>query len=318
MKSIIVFADYFGRWPQWFDMYVESCRYNSTVNWCIHTDCTPPVNLPDNIKIIYITFAEYCAKVSDTLGVRFQPVHPYNICDVRPMLGVIHADQIAGYDYFGWSDIDVIYGDIRSIYNDSVLSYNVVSAHGHTCSGHLTLIKNELWLKNAYLHINGWRDRLEDPRLYDWRGGLDEAHLTALFSPTRYVRRSFSEMTGTVSPDPQFYINNYFSEQWSTPFTPGRWIDGRREHPETWYWHNGKVSNSSDEGRSFLYLHLMNFKAPCWVNTDLYGQSMTWKQLETCLTFCVQELRHRPAAQRRVRIDRFGIHLDGGDVQHHV
>ena len=66
------------------------------------------------------------------------------------MFEVLHKDIIREYDYYGWGDIDVIYGDIRSIYTDDIFNYNVISSDDHTCSGHLTLIKNECWLANAY------------------------------------------------------------------------------------------------------------------------------------------------------------------------
>jgi hypothetical protein len=226
------------------------------------------------------------------------------------MFGIIHADLIQGYDYFGWSDIDVIYGDIRSIYDNAVLSHNMISAHAYTCSGHLTLLKNEAWLKEAFLNIHCWRARLENPALCEWKHSLDEAHLTAMFAPTPHTRADFSTMTGTFAPEARYFGNNYFAEQWSTPFTPLPWLNGSRSHPDTWFWHNGRIQNVQDGDRTFLYLHLMNFKAPCWIDENLYGRAPTWKQLDDCMRFDLAALRMAPD-NRRVRIDRQGIHLEG-------
>jgi hypothetical protein len=310
MKSILIFSDYFGIWPQWFDMYLESCRQNPTVEWCIHTDCPEPAFLPPNVTLIHMTFDEYCERVSQRLSIVFRPNHPYNLCNLKPMFGIIHADLVNGYDYFGWGDIDVIYGDIRAFYDDKVLTHNMVSAHAHTCSGHLTLMKNESWLKNAYRHIHGWRERLEDPRPCEWKDSLDEAHLTAIFTPTAHTRADFSAMTGTSAPNQRYFTGNYFVEQWSTPFTPLPWLNSSFEHPETWFWHDGRVTNSDDDNRQFLYLHLMNFKAPCWVNASLYSGAATWKQLDNCMTFTIDAFHHCPSEARRIRIDRQGLHLD--------
>ncbi len=309
MKSVIIFADYFGTWPDWFDMYLESCRGNPTIQWCIHTDCPEPDNLPPNVSIVRQSFNAYCDDVSARLGVSFRPLHPYSICNLKPMYGVIHADRVADYDYFGWSDIDVIYGDIRAIYTDDVLNHNMISSHAYTCSGHLTLIKNAAWLREAYRHIAGWRQRLEDPTPCEWRDSLDEAHLTAIFAPIAETRVDFAAMTGTVAPEERYHSGNYFAEQWSTPFTPLPWLDGSYAHPEIWYWNNGRLTNGSDGDRQFLYLHLMNLKAPCWVNEGLYGQIPTWKALDTCMRFDMKDFRGRAPNTRQVRIDRHGLHL---------
>ena len=38
---------------------------------------------------------------------------PYKLCDFRPAFGEIFADELAGYDFWGHSDLDVIFGRIR-------------------------------------------------------------------------------------------------------------------------------------------------------------------------------------------------------------
>jgi hypothetical protein len=222
------------------------------------------------------------------------------------MLGVVHADLAAGYDFFGWGDIDVIYGDIRAIYDDRVLSRNVISSHSGICSGHLTLIRNEPWLTTAFENLAHWRRRLEDPGPFEWHESLDEAHLTGLFSPSAKIRRYYAKRCARVWPERVYFINNYFREQYSTPFTPNPWIGGRAEHPETWFWRDGELTNATNGARRFLYLHLMNFKAKRWVNEDLYAHSPTWSGLPGSMRFSIEDFRARAAGERHVRIDRGG------------
>lgn len=309
MRSIVIFIDYFGRWPGWFGLFLESCATNPTIDWIFHTDCDVPQAHSPNVKFIRTSLARYCEKVSDVLDVRFKPASAYNLCNIRPMLGVVHAELAQGYDFFGWGDIDVIYGDIRSIYDDRVLSRNVISSHGGICSGHLTLIRNEPWLATAFQNLAHWRRRLEDPGPFEWHESLDEAHLTGLFSPSAKTRRYFAERCAATWPEPSYFMNNYFKEQYSTPFTPNRWIGGRAEHPETWFWRDGVLTNASDRDRQFLYLHLMNFKAKRWVNEDLYADSPTWDALPSSMRFSIEDLQKRPRPDRNVRIDRAGLHL---------
>jgi hypothetical protein len=38
-KLIITIIDYFGKWPEWFQLFLESCKRNPTIDWLFHTDC---------------------------------------------------------------------------------------------------------------------------------------------------------------------------------------------------------------------------------------------------------------------------------------
>lgn len=306
MKSIIIFIDYFGKWPPWIFFFLESCRANPTVHWCIHSDCGP-IDTPVNVHIIHMSFVKYCQKISDILKVKFKPKNAYNICNIKPMVGVLHSTYLEGYDFFGWGDIDVIYGNIRGIYSDKVLHNNVISSHRGICSGHFLLMKNREWLRNAFRLLHNWEKRLEDPGPFLWDDSLDEASLSALFSPQRRTREHFASRCGSYAPSAKYYRNNQFVEQWSTPFTPTLWRDGNMRHPEKWFWNKGKLTNDIDGSHEFLYLHLMNLKSPRWVDSA-YADAPTWDRLADRAHFDAEGYSSRDANDRRVQIDRFGIH----------
>ncbi|MGN6423140.1 MAG: DUF6625 family protein [Asticcacaulis sp.] len=219
MKSIIVKIDYFGRFPDWFPLFLESCRTNPSLSWHIHTDCPLPEVYPPNVKFTTMSYDSYCEMVSDVLGVRFKPYHPYNIVSLKPIFGTIHRDIVSGFDFFACSDIDLIYGDIRKIYTDNVLTHNVISSHAGILSGHFALFKNEAWICEAYRRIPRWREILENPYYVEWKDLIDEAHMTAMFSSNAKTREDFFKLCGTAAPNAEYYENNFFQEQWSTPFT---------------------------------------------------------------------------------------------------
>jgi len=309
MKSIVLIVDYFGSWPGWFDVFLASCGSNPTVDWHITTDCPIPSNPPQNMTFNQMSFREYCLMVSDKLGIYFSPDRAYNVVNLRPMYGTIHESIISRYDYFGWCDVDVIFGDIRSFYDEKVLSHNVISTHRDICSGHFFLLRNAEYLRNAYKYIPNWRRRLELPGACDWKDSLDEALLTALFCPVDSTRELFARKNGFAQVPPDLYEKNYFVEQWSTPFTPNNWVDGGSAHPDVWYLANSSLRNGNDGERTFLYLHLMNFKAKRWVNEDLYGNAPTWDQLRSCILFDLNVYFGLQPERRNLRIDRQGIHL---------
>lgn len=38
MKSIIIIVPYFGEFPNYFQLFLNSCKYNESINWVIITD----------------------------------------------------------------------------------------------------------------------------------------------------------------------------------------------------------------------------------------------------------------------------------------
>ena len=92
-KSIVKIVPYFGRWPEWINFYIESVKANPTIDWIIYTDCPEPRNRADNLIIRQMSFADYKALVSERLNIRFDPDNPYKLCDLKPMLGLLHEQD---------------------------------------------------------------------------------------------------------------------------------------------------------------------------------------------------------------------------------
>ena len=68
-----------------------------------------------------MSFSEFSAFVSDRLHINFQPEGPYKCCDIKPVMGYLLEDQIKVYDFWGFGDLDVIYGNLREYYTDLLL-----------------------------------------------------------------------------------------------------------------------------------------------------------------------------------------------------
>ena len=60
--SLIMLILYFGRWPEWIDLFVESCKWNPSVRWLLYTDCGEPENKADNVDYVHLSFDDYKAK----------------------------------------------------------------------------------------------------------------------------------------------------------------------------------------------------------------------------------------------------------------
>jgi hypothetical protein len=289
MKSIIIVISYFGEWPKWFPLFLASCRSNPTINWLIITDCEIPYSIPGNVKFNRTTYTDYIESVCKHFDVEFRPADNYKICDLRPLYGHLYSDDIKGYDYYGFGDLDVIYGNIRNFYTDKVLTHNVISTHEYIISGHLALIKNEEWLRKSYLQFKNWKQLIAEP--YNVR--FDEDVYSLIF---------LNKNDPLYNTDPKYYAHNYFKEQYTTVFHPMPWHNGKTEHPDVWFWKDGVITNNRNLRKDYIYLHLMNFHSMRYVNPDCRKKHIPWKDNPAASFKGVSQL------QNGVQIDWNGIH----------
>ena len=286
MKSILLIVDYFAeRWPEWFPLFLESCARNPSIEWIIHTDCPESCAPPRNVSISKMTWSQYQAHVSHKLGIALQTDRRYKICDLRPAYGVIWEDEIARYDFFGWSDIDLVYGDLRHFLTDAVLAHNVVSTHTWCFSGHLCLLRNRAWVRNAFRKLPDWRRAMESRENLRY----DEDHFFRVFvRPNRYTPawlKPLVWLADRLDPFRAKYRNVYLTEQYTTPLVPGLWAESATtRHADVWYWKDGRVTNDQNGDRQFMYLHFMNYVSARWMDPR-YGTRAPWSSIGRLVDF---------------------------------
>lgn len=108
-KRIAIIIPYFGKWPDWFNLYHYSCSKNAGIDWIFYTDCLIPLQNYNNTFFHSISFKDYCKNVSNKLGIDFYPDSPYKLCGLKPFYGFIHSDILVDYEFWGFGDIDVIW-----------------------------------------------------------------------------------------------------------------------------------------------------------------------------------------------------------------
>jgi hypothetical protein len=255
LNSICIVIPYFGKWPIWMPYYLETCRFNSTVNWVFYTDCGTPQNLPSNIKIIDISYRDYCDLVSRKLGIDFHPQNPYKLCDIKPLLGYIHADELQRLDFWGFGDIDLIYGDLRAYFNQTRLGRkDLFSTHARRISGHLCLIRNTDEMRTAFQRVRNWKYLISKPD----HVAFDEKAFSKVFLRHKNSPRIVLFLAGLIDP---WLRKAEFVEAYTTPSAKLGWIDGTKNFPAKWFWRKGILTNDIDAGRVFPYFHFMVWKS---------------------------------------------------------
>ena len=101
-----------------------------------------------------------------------------------------------------------------------------------------------------------------------------------------------------------------FEERHSTLLSPRGWHDGTMDYPQRWFWKDGRLTNSSDGARQFLYLHFMRWKWDRWMVYPVAPGEGAWKTLSRIVTvdwrraartgFCISAAGIGPIGRRTV------------------
>ena len=150
MKSINLIIPYFGEFPNYFPLFLKSCEFNKTIDWTIITDNRVNYEYPTNVHKIDMSFRELKIRIQSKVQFSISLEEPYKLCDFRPAYGFLFPEIVDGYDYWGYCDVDVIFGDIRKFLTDDILKYPKLFELGH-----FTLIKNNIFYNEMFMrHIN--------------------------------------------------------------------------------------------------------------------------------------------------------------------
>lgn len=145
MNRILIIIPYFGEFPNYFERWIKSVEYNKDIDFLLITD-NELDNKPPNIKVIKMSFKNCIEKVQSCFKFKIEIPTPYRLCAFRPAYGEIFKEYIEEYDFWGWCDVDLIFGDLRKFITDEILSQNQkILSHGH-----LTLIKNNEEMNSLY------------------------------------------------------------------------------------------------------------------------------------------------------------------------
>lgn len=146
MKSIVFIIPYFGHFNNYFEIWLNSCAHNPTIDWLIFTDCKDEYDYPRNVKVVYTTFDEIRARFQSFYNFTISLEKPYKLCDFKPAYGEVFYDYIKDYDFWGYCDTDLIWGDIRKFMNNDVLEkYDKIGIWGHCC-----LVRNTAQFRTLY------------------------------------------------------------------------------------------------------------------------------------------------------------------------
>ena len=166
MKKCALILPYFGKFNNYFPLFLKSCGYNPSYDFFIFTDNTESYNYPQNVHVVSMTLDEFRANASRKLG--FDPCIPtaYKLCDFKPAYGFLLEEYIRDYEYWGHCDCDLVFGNLEKILSPVLdKDYDKIFAVGH-----LTIYKNTFDNNRRFMKsLNGreiYREAFTTSRIY--------------------------------------------------------------------------------------------------------------------------------------------------------
>ena len=119
MKTIVLIFPYFGKLPTQYNMWRKSALLNPTVDFMFFTDAN--VEPENNIFVHKMKFEDFQKLVQQVFDFPITLDRPYKLCEYKQAYGYILQEYIKDYDFWGFGDLDLVYGDIRHFIDDNII-----------------------------------------------------------------------------------------------------------------------------------------------------------------------------------------------------
>lgn len=165
MNRLCIIIPYFGKkWPPYFRFYCHSLKNNPLLDVLLFTDIEEPIpGKPGNLIVRKMDLQELKSLITRKTGIGTNFSGTRKLCDLKPTYGHLFEDYLSGYEFWGYGDIDVIYGNLSKFINDKILSlYDLITFREDWISGAFTLVRNNQTGKLLYRKSADYYSLLED------------------------------------------------------------------------------------------------------------------------------------------------------------
>mgnify|MGYP003370114631 CR=1 FL=1 len=268
--STVFIVPYFGSLPHQMPLFLKSCAYNSDFTWMIFTDdkSYEQFDVPKNVMFIDFSFNQFNDLLKSKFGNDVTIQSPYKLCDLKPMYGYIFEDYISKYDYWGHTDLDIVFGRIADFISDDILEkYDKLFCLGHFIIYRNTFDNNRVFMsshKGAYIY----KQVLDNPNICwfdeEWK---DDNNINRIFLENGKdvlqddfslnfsdKHNSFKRVVYCGHDDPRSDEQGYYLED---------------NENTRYFWSDGilfsiTVANGVMQKREYMYMHYMhrNMKIP--------------------------------------------------------
>lgn len=256
-NKCIFIVPYFGKLPNTFPLFLESCRQNPDFNWLILTNDISHFNYPDNVKIVEMNFCEFKEIIQSKFNFKISLDNYQKLCDYKPAYGLVLENMISQYKFWGYCDIDVIFGKISDFLTEDILEKNDKFFQ----MGHCTVFRNTP--ENNRLFMKKYSGVLEYKKCFTtdkvttfdevYGNSVDIDDLYSYYGKNIYKKDyAFDVQPGVIG----FQNANY-------DYTLSKYLYESNYWNKLCVWDNGRikrlyVKNGEIKYSSYMYIHLQD------------------------------------------------------------
>jgi hypothetical protein len=175
LKKVILQTQFAEPHP-WTKQYLDNFKMLAPYGWYLKVFTPNPLPSSANIEIVPMNLGRFDDLVEHYCGVN--PQNSLNtqgfprklLSDFYPVYGQILQDYTAGFDFWGFTNWDVVFGRLDHFVPDSLLeNSDIVSDDVNAINGIFTLMRNNDAINNLFREVPGWREQFqcEEPQAFD-------------------------------------------------------------------------------------------------------------------------------------------------------
>lgn len=233
MKSLVFICPYFGKLPrEQMELWLQTCKYNSTIDWYVYTDDQTEYQYPSNVKAVYVSFDKMKERIQSKFQFPISLERPYKLCDYKPAYGYIFEEDITGYEYWGHCDMsDSLFGNLRLFLTDEKL----MQADKTLFWGHMSIYRNDPEVNRRFMMGSGSTIRYQDVFQNPENMCFDEVHeysIDAIYKYHGIPYTRIDEMYHDINPLYYWFRistidENYIRSEPDNSYRVYKWEDGK-------------------------------------------------------------------------------------------
>lgn len=135
---------FFGVLPPYFDFWIKSCEINHPhFHWFVYNDTIKTITRPNPaVTLIPFQFDEMKADFKNCLDITIPGRILRRVCDYRLLFYFTRKekDNLDDFDFIGFTDADMVYGDLWPCMPENMTDYSMISADDGRPCGPFTLM----------------------------------------------------------------------------------------------------------------------------------------------------------------------------------
>lgn len=256
-KVCVLILVYFGRFNNYYPLFLKSCAMNPGFDWFIFTDNVDYYDYPENVFVIQTTLDEVRVKAREKFGFEVVLDSPHKLCDYKPAYGLLFENYIVEYKYWGYCDCDLIFGNLEQILLPLLNEgYDKLFAAGHLTLYRNTYDNNRRFMKDMngrYLYREAYTTNDTFVLDEDW-GGHDNVHTIFLMDGCRVYENDLCMNPAITSAR---FMRDYYCPELHE-FVKEKYKKAR------YFWIYGNIFRLEWNGKiictEYLYIHLQRRK----------------------------------------------------------